>query len=134
MSVVYFLERPSNGLVKIGRSGHFRSRLRNLEHEYGESLRILGIVDEDVFAEADLHRLFKDFRCQGEWFVNTRGIRDFIRRYAEPYDPKKHGGRANEKPVRLDRELVHRLSARAEREGLQLHQLLDRLVRGSLDP
>lgn len=132
MSVVYFLRRPSNGLVKIGRSAHFVSRYRALVREYGEPLEILGIVDEDTFAEADLHRLFKDFRAVNEWFVETKGIRDFIAKYAEPYDPAKHGGKANEVFVKVDRQLGHLIKLKAEQEGVKVAELLDRLLSSSL--
>jgi hypothetical protein len=132
MSVVYFLRRPSNLLIKIGRSSHFVSRYRQLCREYGEPLEILGIVDEDRFAEADLHRLFKDFRAVNEFFVETKGIRDFIAMYAEPYDPIKHGGRANECFVKVDRNLAHLIKRRAEKEGVKVQELLDRLLSSSL--
>lgn len=128
MSVVYFLRRPSNLLVKIGRSSHFISRYRNLCREYGEHLEILGIVDEDTFAEADLHRLFKDFRAVNEWFVETKGIRDFIAKHAEPYDPLKHGGKANETFLKVDRETAHRIRMLAEQRGLKPQDFLENLL------
>ena len=128
MSVVYFLRRPSNLLVKIGRSSHFISRYRSLCREYGEHLEILGIVDEDTFAEADLHKLFKDFRAVNEWFAETKGIRDFIKKYAEPYDPVKHGGKANESFLRVDREIAHRIRMLAEQRGLKPQDLLLNLL------
>lgn len=131
MSVVYFLRRPSNGLIKIGRSAHFRSRYSTLCREYGEPLEILGIVDEDTFAEADLHRLFKDMRCDGEWFVQTKGIRDFIKRYAVPYDPKEHDGSLNNTHLVVDRELGYRIKQKAEREGVPIQELLERLLSSS---
>lgn len=128
MSVVYFLRRPSNRLIKIGRSSHFISRYKNLCREYGEHLEILGIVEEDEFAEADLHKLFKDFRAVNEWFVETKGIRDFIRRHADPYDPLKHGGRANEVFLRVDREFAQRVREMAESKGIRDQDLLANLL------
>lgn len=132
MSVVYFLRRPSNKLIKIGRSSHFISRYRNLCREYGEHLEILGIVDEDKFAEADLHKLFKDFRAINEWFVETRHIRRFIAEHAEPYDPIKHDGQANEVFIKMDRGLAHRVKQLAEQRGIKPYELLDELLRGKI--
>lgn len=132
LEMVYFLRRPSNLLVKIGRTNHFKSRFRALCREYREPLEILGIVDEDTFAEADLHRLFKDFRAVNEFFVETKGIRDFIAKYAEPYDPEKHGGRANEVFVKLDRSLAHLLRQKAELEGVKVQDLLARILGDSV--
>lgn len=128
-SIVYFLERPSNRLVKIGRSAHFRSRYLNLCREYGERLEILGVVDEDTFAEADLHRLFKDMRYHNEWFVMNRHIRWFLKKYAVPYDEREHGGTLNHAHLVVDRELGYLIKRRAEREGLTVQDLLDRLLR-----
>lgn len=128
MSVAYFLRRPSNLLVKIGRTSHFISRYRNLCREYGEHLEILGIVDEDRFAEADLHRLFKDFRAYKEWFAPTKGIRDFIAKHAEPYDPVKHGGEANESFLRVDRGFAQKVKALAEQRGLKPQDFLENLL------
>lgn len=132
MSVVYFLKRPSNGLIKIGRTSHFISRYRALIREYDEHLEILGIVDEDRFAEADLHRLFKDFRAVCEWFVETKGIRDFIAEHAEPYDPVKHGGRANEVFLKVDRSFAHEIRAMAEAKGVKTQDLLENLLQVAL--
>lgn len=59
--------------VKIGKSEDPRKRLSNLL--LPKSAEILGFLDFDI--EAELHRKFKKYRTQGEWY-RYEGLKEFI--------------------------------------------------------
>lgn len=75
--VVYYLLRESDGLIKIGTSGVFRTRLSALRCEHGP-LRILATHRGDRAGEQNMHARFKDLRVDGEWFRPDRALVTWI--------------------------------------------------------
>lgn len=66
---VYFAQRASDGLVKIGWSRHIDDRHASLERLIGEPLTRLRIVETDERqAERWCHDQFAHLRVEGEWF------------------------------------------------------------------
>lgn len=65
--VVYYLQRESDRLIKIGTSACFRSRLGDLRREHGP-LRLLATHRGDYYCEKGMHRRFVDLHVIGEWF------------------------------------------------------------------
>lgn len=66
-SVVYYIRRDSDGLIKIGTSRTLAKRLATLKRESGP-LRLLATVGGAHREENALHRQFADLRAEGEWF------------------------------------------------------------------
>jgi len=64
---VYLIE--SGGLIKIGYSSNFKSRIKSYK-THNSNLNILGVFQtEKAFnIESRLHKKYKDFRVNGEWF------------------------------------------------------------------
>lgn len=68
---VYFLQR-ADGLIKIGTSHDFPSRLSQLTASHG-MLGIIRVINGDRKLERQLHVKFKRFHEYGEWFRDQRG-------------------------------------------------------------
>lgn len=74
--LVYFL---SDGVeCKIGFTRDIRTRKAAVEHERGESLRLIGTVPGGREVEAELHEAFREFRLRGEWFRHCDELDRFI--------------------------------------------------------
>src|SRR3954462_9184799 len=65
---IYFLQTGDGGPVKIGSTADVRARVQFLQCGSPERLRLLGVVDGDVFDERRVHRLLAAHRIRGEWF------------------------------------------------------------------
>jgi hypothetical protein len=79
-SVVYYLRRTSDGMIKIGTSGKFRPRLGAHLRAHGELQLLLthaGSFSEETKAR-DRFRLYQVGRS--EWFYPARPVLDWIRR------------------------------------------------------
>lgn len=89
-SRVYYVQRESDGLIKIGTSRTLADRLKNLRREHGP-LRLIAAVGGSHAEEAALHRQFAELRTAGEWFRPglplLRHLRTVIREHALPSDP-----------------------------------------------
>jgi hypothetical protein len=117
--LIYFLSRPSDGLIKIGRTHCLRSRLSQLAREHGPGLTVLGIVSEDRHIEAELHRRFQFGWYEGEWFRPGAELLDFIAHNAREWTIAD-----DLVPVRLPSLLVEQARAVAEMEGLPLADVI----------
>jgi hypothetical protein len=66
-SIIYYLHRPADGLIKIGTSTAHKTRFSDLRREHGQ-LRLLLAYPGGRRDEADLHVRFAALRVEGEWF------------------------------------------------------------------
>lgn len=80
-SSVYFVENSLNGLIKIGYSGNYPTRMAQLNNQYKAKLKILGLMDGGLSEEKSIHKLFSENQVEGEWFSGCQAIRDFIIEY-----------------------------------------------------
>lgn len=67
VSVVYFVMRESDGLIKIGTSRNLAKRLVPIKKENGP-LKLAATAGGDHKQETALHRKFAALRAEGEWF------------------------------------------------------------------
>jgi len=86
-SVVYFIEGPIG--IKIGFSGDLRARFHSLKLEYGDDLKILGVIEGDEALEAELHERFAKYRVgKKEWFAKHSEIYTYVQTQSSPdYKP-----------------------------------------------
>lgn len=77
---VYFIQRTTGGLVKIGKSQKPDLRLATLQEGCPEPLKILGVCAGGYAAEKQLHRWFADQRRSGEWFEPNEAMAALISR------------------------------------------------------
>lgn len=66
-TVVYYVQRQSDGLIKIGTSRGLAPRMVTLKREHGPLL-LIAVVAGSHKEETALHRQFKELRAKGEWF------------------------------------------------------------------
>ena len=92
-NVVYYLQRESDGMIKIGYSGNLASRLSNLKGDHG-SLSLLATHIGGHPEETALHGQFSAQRItvRGEWFRPElplmKHIADMRRRHGTPQGEK----------------------------------------------
>jgi len=66
--MIYFVQMPDAGPIKIGHTTNVRNRLSQLQVSMPQSLTLLGIRDGGVETEKKLHRRLESERLSGEWF------------------------------------------------------------------
>ena len=66
--MVYFIEAPSTGLVKIGKTTDLEERFKSLCTMSPTPLRLLKVIPGYSDEEKTLHKRFKEYRRHGEWF------------------------------------------------------------------
>ena len=76
-SVIYYLRRSSDGLIKIGTTGNLSSRLSSLRGEHGE-IRLLLTHNGSYARETELHSQFQDLWVEGEWFSPHKPLLEWI--------------------------------------------------------
>lgn len=77
---LYFL--VTEGKVKIGKSKNIESRMKQLQTALSNDYCCYCFHNKG-FLETKLHRIYKEFRLRGEWFVLNNNISRFIERYNE---------------------------------------------------
>lgn len=81
---VYFINNPSNGLIKIGHAIDPRARCGSLSREAGVKLEMLGIMDGRREKEKEMHDKFWHLHEVGEWFRRDDDLIAFIRENCHP--------------------------------------------------
>jgi hypothetical protein len=80
--VTYFIQAGAKGLIKIGITTDFQSRLRSLQTSSPVPLRLLGVVPEDI--EDYCHVALWEWRVRGEWFKPVTEVLAFIEEQLPP--------------------------------------------------
>lgn len=75
-SFVYFARAGNK--VKIGVSKNPRQRLGSIKTGNSNKVRIYYVTPGDAQKERDLHKLFAELRVNGEWFLFSQAIREWI--------------------------------------------------------
>lgn len=103
--LVYFVQRESDGLIKIGCSKKPLRRFRRLAKVFGCAMTCLGVIPGDFGLERRTHRDFEALRVSGEWFQPGPNLMQFVANstYALDMEPRrKYPGRAVETSPYLD--------------------------------
>jgi hypothetical protein len=71
---VYFVSDPDKPAIKIGKSSRIRKRLSELQTGNPSKLKLMGWIEtlSDTKSEKMLHRKYKNFIINGEWFSITQ--------------------------------------------------------------
>lgn len=78
---IYFL---FDGIgIKVGFSTHFQKRLPTIQSSNRARLKVLAVVPGTQVEERRIHSLFNDIKIRGEWFANTRALRQYIKDMSE---------------------------------------------------
>jgi hypothetical protein len=78
LSVVYYVQRESDGLIKIGTTRRLGSRMAAIRSEHGP-VELLLTHSGAHKREQEIHDLFAEFRAEGEWFQPDPQLRQWIR-------------------------------------------------------
>ena len=77
-AMIYFIQSPETGLVKIGFSLELNRRLYELRRSYREHLVVLGRLVGGKQIEAMLHRMFWNRYVGHEWFLPNDEMETFL--------------------------------------------------------
>lgn len=80
--------RADNGMVKIGRSVEWKSRIHDLSSMLPYALRVLFVFECALSVEQYLHRQFDASRVRGEWFTLTAEAVNTISLHVVAADPE----------------------------------------------
>lgn len=79
---VYFIQRGTDGPIKIGASSNVVRRLAEIQIGAPEEMHLVGIwLFGGTSSERGLHRLHAADRLGGEWFAPTDDVWDSIRSF-----------------------------------------------------
>lgn len=70
--MIYFMQSPEGGPVKIGYSANVDARLRQLEAHYGQPLALLATMRGGPDEEAAIHERFSHLRLKGKSNLGRR--------------------------------------------------------------
>lgn len=76
---VYFIQRLSDGAIKIGFTETAYERFKKLKREIREPVKVLCILEGDMSSEKSYHARFHECRIEGEWFAQGGELVEFIR-------------------------------------------------------
>jgi hypothetical protein len=88
-SKVYFLLDEESNLLKIGRTLDVTSRRRTLETMSGRKLTLIGSIKGGAEMESYFHRMYKPYRCEGEWFRLPSEFIEDIKKGVRVTKPRK---------------------------------------------
>lgn len=98
---VYFIECPSQGLIKIGYAAKPEARFYSLITMNAADIRRLATMGGGRVKEAELHIRFAHLRVHGEWFRAESELMDFIISEANGW-----GGKELSRRKRLRKHLI----------------------------
>ena len=78
-SFLYFIEAVGTRYIKIGRSGNPEKRRQQLATGSPNKLVLLGSISGGAELEKELHEKFDNLRLNGEWFVFSDELKEFIK-------------------------------------------------------
>ncbi len=82
--MIYFAHNKARNAVKIGFSENLEARFKVLQTASLDPLELIGTIEGDRTAEKELHRKFKQFRINGEWFLVGPELDEFIKEMVVP--------------------------------------------------
>ena len=87
-NIVYFIQRESDGMIKIGLTSQLSVRMYKLRAHHGD-ISVLGVVDGGYLNERRLHEEFSEDNLHGEWFHPSERLLLYIdENTREPQDDK----------------------------------------------
>ena len=75
---VYFIQAGVNGAIKIGYTDNVGKRLKQIQTGNPHKLNLLKVVNGGFDVESSIHKLFSEYRLEGEWFTPSREIMEYI--------------------------------------------------------
>ena len=79
--MIYFIQCADR--IKVGYSGKPKVRFSKIQADAPFECKLLGIMEGDIQKERELHALFSEYHCRGEWFEAHGAITSFVSEFAE---------------------------------------------------
>ena len=127
--MIYFLQSldkdsPKFGLVKIGTTIRFLSRLEQLTREHGE-LKVLGLQEGGYKEERLLHKQFIHVWREYEWFELSPDLQEYIQTHAIFEIPQRI---KNTHTIRIKKESYISLLFLQLGTGKDINQLINEML------
>ncbi len=103
---VYFAQRKTNGLIKIGWSRSVKVRMSAVR------AKVIGAVPGEREVELSLHKRFAHLRVRGEWFKPDDELLVYIQSEAQGHEPDSESVQT---AIRTPKSWLDRLDKIAER-------------------
>jgi len=78
MGAIYFLRMNGKGKVKIGYATNVESRVKALQTACPQTLHLLAFIEGTEYEERALHRQFRAYREDGEWFRVEGKLKEYM--------------------------------------------------------
>lgn len=138
--MIYCVQDPEGGPVKIGQSDNVRLRLQRLSSYYGRPLCLMGTVEGGVEKERSVHARFAEFRVgRAEQFRPHQTIADYFGCTLKPDRPdldemlpKSFDPDRDDVVVKVDRQTASRAKAIAKHYGISAAQVISDAAREAL--
>lgn len=76
---VYFIQRASDKAIKIGFSSAEKLRAQKIRAKFRQDVYLLGMIKDGTYSdESALHKRFKRFNIEKEWFYPVAEIYHYI--------------------------------------------------------
>jgi hypothetical protein len=75
---IYFVRPNGKGPVKIGYATNVNGRLKGLQTSHHRRLVMVGLIAGTHAEEQALHKRFRKYRLEGEWFAYKDELKDYI--------------------------------------------------------
>ena len=75
-AIIYLIEAPKAGMIKIGRTTDLRERFDALRTASPVPIRVMAWTIDRPRLERELHKRYAHNRQQGEWFIASAGLRN----------------------------------------------------------
>lgn len=89
--MIYFIYDRKNDAVKIGCSMNPKKRFSQIQTGNAGCLTLVAEMEGDQEQERELHTKFRKYNKRGEWFVNSRELREYIYKNTRTINRGKHG-------------------------------------------
>jgi hypothetical protein len=115
-ATIYFVQAGGAGPIKIGISVDLAARLRQLQDNNHERLRLLRSIKGTDAQEKLIHRRFSHLRVRGEWFRSEPELLSFIDQVTDFLGEQNPAGASPEiNPPAVANNLAKKLSSEAVR-------------------
>lgn len=128
--MIYFVQSPAGGPIKIGTTIRLSVRLAQLFAEHGR-LVVLAVLDGSYADESALHQRFAHLRGLGEWFLPGKDLLEFIWQEGLPWDGVDESPTGTS--VKIDRAICHKAKQVAVHRSISFTDYLCELLGDPVD-
>jgi hypothetical protein len=80
---IYFIQGENGGPIKIGFAKNIKDRIKTLQTGYPDVLKLLLAFPGNLEIEQEMHKQFKQYKLNGEWFNPLPELIDKIKEFTK---------------------------------------------------